>query len=237
MWGENWPRALGQVVWNFGSILLGVGVVKRVDNILAAGRQGRDGDGGPDGDRTPDQTPGSRYESGDPLRPGNHPPGRPTLGSTDGGPGEWTQVNRREGPWRDYQEQITGAQGDPGKPIEYRVTDANGNRVDYDGRVVRDGQPPQEVYLEAKGESWFFNEKNASKPSLDSMRQRELDRNVDQIDRQLDMMPDGAKLEWHVESPDHARALEERLRGTDYADDVTIVHTPRASGPAVGGGP
>lgn len=216
MWADNWPRALGQVIWNVGSIALGIGIVKRVSAILRAGRDGK-------GDTDTD-TPGSNYGSGDPNFPGNHPPRRPTPGDSDGGPGQWGEHNRRPGPWQDYQEQITGAKGDSGKPMEYSITQ-DGKTVDYDGRTVRDGQPPSEVYLEAKGESPIFSDKNADKAWAQSGQAKQLASDQAQIERQLENMPDGSDLEWHVADKAHADELRDLAEREGL--DVDIVHTPK----------
>lgn len=223
MWAESWPRALGQVVWNVGSIFIGVGIVKRISGIFEYGRRGH-GDGDSDGSSNHhDSTPGANYASGDPNYPGTHPPGRPRVGDSDGGPGSWQEINRREGKWQEYQEQITGSQGDSGRPIEY-VVERDGVTVDYDGRTVRDGQPPSEVYLEAKGETPIFSDKNADKPWAQSGQAKQLDRDVSQIERQLDNMPDGGTLEWHVADRAHADMLRERAEAEGL--DVDIIHTP-----------
>jgi hypothetical protein len=52
------------------------------------------------------------------------------------------------------------------------------------------------------------------------------ERIVEQIDRQLDILPDGAILEWHVTDPWGAAAIR-RILLENQIVDVNVIYTPR----------
>lgn len=178
----------------------------------------------------PDYDPavGKTYSSGDGLAPGDPHPHTPpeTHNRATGTPGV-EHVNRgntngKENPkienWLKYQEQITGwKRNNKGEMPEYTRYDSNGEPVRIDGRTWR-GQPPQEVYLDAKrGYQRVYYD-----PTHTKGMQQQL---IDEAKRQRRVLPPGAKLEWHISSREGANAIstilaKKRIRGID------VIYTP-----------
>ena len=178
----------------------------------------------------PDYNPavGKTYSSGDGLAPGDPHPHTPpeTHNRATGTPGV-EHVNRgntngKENPkienWLKYQEQITGwKRNNKGEMPEYTLYDSKGKPVRIDGRTWR-GHPPQEVYLDAKrGYQRVYYDPASSKGIKDNL--------IDEANRQLGVLPPGAKLEWHISSREGANAIstilaKKRIRGID------VIYTP-----------
>ena len=178
----------------------------------------------------PDYNPavGKTYSSGDGLAPGDPHPHTPpeTHNRATGTPGV-EHVNRgntggKENPkienWLKYQEQITGwKRNNKGEMPEYTLYNSQGEPVRIDGRTWR-GHPPQEVYLDAKrGYQRAYYDPASSKGIKDNL--------IDEANRQLGVLPPGAKLEWHVSSREGANAIstilaKKRIRGID------VIYTP-----------
>lgn len=171
---------------------------------------------------TLDDVRGATYGSGDIHRPGLDPTRTPAQTylhgqSTHG----WRPLGTSGSPDSiAYQTQVTGVDRLPnGMRSEYTVMDANGNLVDYDGHVVR-GKPPEEIFLEAK----FGYHEFATDPNGQWAAERR-DKVVSQARQQLDALPPGARLEWHVSDARGAAALkklliDQRLQGID------VIYTP-----------
>ena len=178
----------------------------------------------------PDYNPavGKTYSSGDGLAPGDPHPHTPpeTHNRATGTPGV-EHVNRgntggKENPkienWLKYQEQITGwKRNNNGEMPEYTLYDSNGKPVRIDGRTWR-GHPPQEVYLDAKrGYQRVYYDPASSKGIKDNL--------IDEADRQLGVLPPGAKLEWHISSREGADAISRILEDARIYD-VDVIYTP-----------
>ena len=178
----------------------------------------------------PDYDPavGKTYSSGDGLAPGDPHPHTPpeTHNRATGTPGV-EHVNRgntggRENPkienWLKYQEQITGwKRNNKGEMPEYTLYDSQGKPVRIDGRTWR-GHPPQEVYLDAKrGYQRVYYDPASSKGIKDNL--------IDEADRQLGVLPPGAKLEWHISSREGADAISRILEDARIYD-VDVIYTP-----------
>jgi hypothetical protein len=162
------------------------------------------------------------YNSGDPLFPGEYPPRvpEPTFTKGDSEPG-WAHINR--GPdrdWMPYQGQISGTDRPPsGHLPEYvEINPETGVPVDYDGHTFRG---PQEVFLEAK--DGFRGLAFAPDNSYWLSRAEGA---VGQATRQLDALPEGAILEWHVSDPYGAAALQELFERRRLFD-ITVIYTPK----------
>lgn len=167
----------------------------------------------------------SRHASGDRNLPGNHPPSTPAASwdPATGTPG-WEHVNRgpvRDTEWAQYERQIAGTQPVNGRNPEYvAVNPETGRPVRYDGHTLR-GDPPVEVFLEAKkgyeGLHW-----NPDSTRSQGMRESI----VAQIERQRAALPDGAQLEWHVSSIKGAEAIQRIFDDLDIFD-VPVHYTPK----------
>jgi len=167
-----------------------------------------------------DPTDGRDYPSGDPRYPGDSPHS-PKLtyakGSSEPGWGLTSRGSHQ--PWMDYQEQITGIQRTPdGKIPEYHAFRSDGSPVAFDGHTFRGSD---EVFLDAKDgyRGLAFN------PEVGRFRGMRMS-SVDKALRQLDALPEGARLEWHVSDPHGAAALRQLMidRGIN---DLSIVYTLR----------
>lgn len=164
-----------------------------------------------------------RYSSGDAHRPGEHPPHTPVPtfinGQTEAG---WASVNRGpDKPWMSYQEQITGIERAPDGHIpEYmQVNPDTSKPVAFDGHTFR-GDPPQEVFLDSKRGYQVL----AFAPGSRISEKIGLAL-ADEAQRQLDALPDGARLEWHVSDPNAAVAVRHRLAQEDIYE-VDVIYTP-----------
>ena len=178
----------------------------------------------------PDYNPavGKTYSSGDGLAPGDPHPHTPpeTHNRATGTPGV-EHVNRgntggKENPkienWLKYQEQITGwKRNNKGEMPEYTLYNSQGEPVRIDGRTWR-GHPPQEVYLDAKrGYQRAYYD-----PTHSEGMQQQL---IDEANRQLGVLPPGAKLEWHISSREGADAISRILEDARIYD-VDVIYTP-----------
>ncbi|MGV0774021.1 hypothetical protein [Mycobacterium syngnathidarum] len=165
---------------------------------------------------------GIHYPSGDPHHPGGWPPSTPaeTWSKGDTTPG-WEHMNRGpEKPWMPYQEQITGIERTPdGRIPEYVLIDPDtGAPVRMDSGPITRGD--QEVFLDAKREySPLFKHPDA--PWTANIREGL----VNEAERQLNALPDGAILEWHVANPQSAAIMRHLLESRGLLD-VDVIYTP-----------
>ncbi|WP_420111728.1 hypothetical protein [Pseudactinotalea sp.] len=168
---------------------------------------------------------GSRYASGDPHLPGDHPPGRVPPATTQHGSGDTGIVHLNRGDrGMDYQLQISGYSRTPdGRIPEYQYVDPEtGESVDFDGHTTR-GRPPQEVFLDGK-DGYEVLGRAPEIPMSQGMRTNLLA----EADRQLRVLPEDAVLEWHVSDPVGASAIRKLLADNGItADDITVIYTPK----------
>jgi len=165
---------------------------------------------------------GMHYNSGDPYHPGGWPPSTPdptwTRGDTTPG---WEYMNRGpEKPWMPYQEQISGIERTPdGRIPEYVLVDPDtGTPVRMDSGPIMRGD--QEVFLDAKREyAPLFKDPDA--PWTANIREGL----VNEAQRQLNALPDGAILEWHVANPQSAAIMRDLLESRGLLD-VRVIYTP-----------
>ncbi|SKJ75580.1 transmembrane protein [Mycobacteroides abscessus subsp. abscessus] len=165
---------------------------------------------------------GIHYPSGDPYHPGGWPPSTPEATWTKGDttPG-WEHMNRGpDKPWMPYQEQITGIERTPdGRIPEYVLIDPDtGAPVRMDSGPIMRGD--QEVFLDAKREYeplFKYPDKDFTANIREGL--------VDEAQRQLNALPDGALLEWHVANPQSAAIMRDLLESRGLLD-VRVVYTP-----------
>ena len=180
----------------------------------------------------PDYNPavGKTYSSGDGLAPGDPHPHTPpeTHNRATGTPGV-EHVNRgntggKENPkienWLKYQEQITGwKRNNKGEMPEYTLYDSQGEPVRIDGRTWR-GHPPQEVYLDAKRGYQILHHNPTHEKAVGIKGNL-----IDEANRQLGVLPPGAKLEWHISSREAADAIS-RILAKEKIYGVDVIYTP-----------
>ena len=164
------------------------------------------------------------YQSTDVRLPGRFPPSMPDL-MAQGTKGEsgWV-LKARDERGMEYQAQIAGvpSRSPEGSIAEYLVYDAKTQQsVVYDGRVER-GHPPIETLLEGKeGHSWL-----ARWPIPDGRLRSRVDRLIEEANRQLAALPEGARLEWHVSDPLGAAGIQ-HLFDIEGIDGIDVIYTPK----------
>ncbi|MFF2317387.1 hypothetical protein ACFVTE_14065 [Arthrobacter sp. NPDC058097] len=172
----------------------------------------------------PDMTPRAvDHTLGDATLPGRHPDLQPVIGDTDGGVGRWEEPTGGRS-LNGVPDQIfgTGVEtvGPNGKLLEYVVVH-DGMKVDYDGHFWR-GHPPIEIYQEIKGNYSYLD-----KPFFQRIRatDRTLGKWIDgQLDRQLEALPPGARLEWiFTRNEDLARRFQQIVREEELPVDVKYI--------------
>ena len=146
----------------------------------------------------------------------------------DNGPGVWLPVNRGAS-GMDYQRQISGVPKAPdGSMMEYylplKKPGDEWSEVSFDGHVWR-GQPPEEVYLDAKDGYYWPIIDNQIEPAFNN----QLKNFTDEAKRQLDAMKQAkvvdARLEWHFSDEEVANFMREYFDKNEY--DITVVYTPK----------
>ena len=179
-----------------------------------------------------DPTAGHRYESGDAHYPGAPEPHTPPETYRAGGHEPGVEYKTRssgvkdEG-WRAYQEQISGLKPTAdGRIPEITVPDpvTPERTVSFDGRTHR-GDPPQEVYLEAK-RGYEILDRAPYSQRAEGMRHNLLE----ELRRQMRVLPKGAELEWHVSTARGATTIrnivdEYELINDVNFDELTIIAT------------
>lgn len=192
-----------------------------VDHPAPSGSGSIDTGGTPHSADVFDPSRGQHYASGDPHYPGGWPPHtpEPTWTKGDATPG-WEHVNRGpEKPWMGYQEQITGIERTPeGRIPEYVITNPEtGDVVRFDSGPIERGN--QQVFLDAKHNYAPLFE-NPGKPWTQNIGEGL----VREAERQLDILPPGTGLEWHVANPQSAAIIRNLLVGKGL--DVDVIYTP-----------
>lgn len=123
------------------------------------------------------------------------------------------------------QEFATGVDRLPnGHPVEYVVPRGPGLQpVDFDG-FLRRGDPPVEVYQEVKGDYSFIDKfKNP-----ESMWSKQLQKFVDQAERQRTAIGSGPELEWiFTRNPELVELVQDLF--ADQGIDVTVRYVPLCS--------
>jgi|GEM_PF-4479766 len=160
---------------------------------------------------------------GDPALPGRHPDLQPTIGETDGGPGNWQEPTGGRSK-NGVPDQIFGTGvdivGPQGKLLEYVVTEDN-IRVEFDGHLWR-GHPPVEVFQEVKGnysylEKRFFKKIGATDAAIAKWTRG-------QMTRQLEALPAGARLEWiFTTNEELAQRVRTAVRRARFPIDVKFI--------------
>lgn len=166
---------------------------------------------------------GDAYNSNDGRKPGEFPEYVPveTWDPVTGEAGIKYVTHKEWKEWMDYQQQISGTRSpSPGVLAEYRVPKPGGGTVDFDGHTWR-GDPPQEVFLEAKHGHAQLSTYPESKWSVDKAEAL-----VKEAKGQVKALPPGAKLEWHVSDPVGAAAIKELLKDSDLSS-IDVLFTPK----------
>lgn len=166
---------------------------------------------------------GENYASGGGTKPGGHPPSIPdrTWDPKSGEPGhDYVTPTSKKGV--EYQSQISGWEVLPdGTQPEYLMPSATPSGVvKFDGHTVR-GDPPVEVFLEAKDGYQVLGTAPGIKMSKDMATKIE-----NQVNNQLDALPEGAVLEWHVSDPIGAAAIKSLFEVQDI-QGVHVMYTPK----------
>jgi hypothetical protein len=145
---------------------------------------------------------------------------QPSIGSHEGGPGEWKLTGRNAHGMED-QEFATGVRHDgSGRVPEYFV-DLKGKDVEFDGFQKR-GDPPVEVYQEVKGDYDFAHSKFTSvKAQINSW--------VAQATRQAEAIHGrGAEHQWiFTRNPELAQQVAQRFE--DAGLDVDVLYVPKVT--------
>ena len=161
--------------------------------------------------------------------PGRVPPSRPAYGEMDDGPGAWLSLNRGSS-GMGYQAQVSGVpKADDGSIMEYYLpwtkSDGELSQLSFDGHVWR-GQPPEEIYLEAKD---GYNFPIVNRPWPDAAT-RQLVEWEDEAKRQLEAMEQAgvvneARLEWHFSDEKVADFMRRHFKENGY--NITVIYTPK----------
>jgi hypothetical protein len=180
----------------------------------------------PPGTDAPGTTqPGDQLPNGEPVvqraetaRPVDQ--GQPVIGDSEGGPGQWTEMNRRPN-GLDDQAYATGIDRlDNGHPVEYVVPRESGRPVEFDG-YYRHCHPPVEVYQEVKGN---YNILYRPWMGPDAVTDQ-LDKWVEAARRQREAIDDAAELEWiFTRNPEFVDALQDML--DEAGLNVTVRYVP-----------
>jgi hypothetical protein len=121
-----------------------------------------------------------------------------------------------------YQEQVTGIQRTAdGHVPEYHVPNTEtGDVVAFDGHTYRGDDGREEVFLESKRGYALLK----FRPDLRKV-ERMAERLLDEAERQLDALPDDARLEWHVSDPDGEEAIRKLFAQGDI-EGIDLIYTP-----------
>jgi len=135
------------------------------------------------------------------------------------GPGTWVTESRRDGNWREYEEQVTGYPAG----MEYEVPRENGKPVDIDGFDPDLG--PNGTFIEAKGEGhdWMVGTNGEFK---DIPPAHEIE---NQITRRFEVAQEtGIPVEYRVAEPELAEAIQQYIEDSGYEGRVSVVYIPKA---------
>ena len=163
------------------------------------------------------------YTSGDAHRPGESPARLPatTFQPGDSEPG-WRTINRGPyKPWMGYQEQIAGVErtADGHIPEYHLPNPETGSTVKFDGHTHR-GTGRREIFLEAKRGYRVMAFKPDSTIAIGMA-----DNLISEANRQLDVLPDGAELEWHVSDSFSANKMR-TLLAQQGIFEIEVIYTP-----------
>ncbi|WP_068477240.1 hypothetical protein [Pseudoclavibacter helvolus] len=165
---------------------------------------------------------GELYASGDGTKPGGHPPSIPerTWDPDSEVPGhDYVTPTSEKGV--EYQSQISGwgVLPDGTQPEYLMPADTPSGVVKFDGHTVR-GDPPVEVFLEAKDGYEVLGTAPGIEMSKDMTTKIK-----NQVKNQLDVLPEGAVLEWHVSDPYGAAAIQAMFSKLELP--VQVYYTPK----------
>jgi len=135
------------------------------------------------------------------------------------GPGEWVTAPRRDGPWRDYELQVTGYPAS----MEYEVRGPDGP-IDFDGYDPNAG--PDGLLIESKGAGygWMVGDDGRFRPGTGAAVDipKELRR---QYDAAAEM---GIPVEWRVAEPKAAAAIQRLIVDGGYQGLIRVTAVPAA---------
>lgn len=131
------------------------------------------------------------------------------------GPGSWISVVRSGSkPWRDYEQQVTGFPAG----MEYEIVGPDGIAVDFDGY-----DPDANLLVEAKGNyEWAVGPDGDFDPTFGPGESipKELQRQY------LVALAEGIPVEWRVQGPKSAEAIERIIEQRGYEDLINVVVIP-----------
>ncbi|QNJ96131.1 PPE domain-containing protein [Mycolicibacterium fluoranthenivorans] len=136
------------------------------------------------------------------------------------GPGEWTTRSRRDGEWRNYEQQATGYPAG----MEYSVPRDGGTPVDFDGFEPDGG--PNGLLVESKGRGydWMVGPDGEFKPDLKVSQTIS-----DELLRHYQVsVQTGIPVEWRVAEPKAAEAIENMIDDAGYGNNIRVVVVPAA---------
>lgn len=136
------------------------------------------------------------------------------------GPGEWATKSRRDGPWRDYEQQVTGYPAG----MEYDVPRDGGPPVAFDGFEPDVG--PNGLLVEAKGTGyeWMVGDDGEFKPNIKGAQDIS-----DELLRQYQVsLQTGIPIEWRVAEPKTAEAIANLIDDAGYGSRIHVVVVPPA---------
>lgn len=136
------------------------------------------------------------------------------------GPGEWATKSRRDGDWRNYEQQATGYPAG----MEYDVPRDGGPPVAFDGYEPDVG--PNGLLVEAKGKGydWMVGDDGEFKPNIKGAKGIS-----DELLRQYQVsLQTGIPVEWRVAEPKVAAAIENMIDDAGYGNRIHVVVVPAA---------
>jgi len=132
------------------------------------------------------------------------------IGASDGGPGKWAEINRKDTKANRYEKQVTGAPNN----IAYDVNGVMFDRIDAEQRVLLDAKRYTEICPLADCKPEFLKDKVAN----------EL---VEQAEHQIKAVQQSAQpeipIEWHVADAEMAKKIDEILK---RSDNETLASNP-----------
>ncbi len=135
------------------------------------------------------------------------------------GPGEWVSAVRRDGPWRDYELQVTGYPAS----MEYEVRGPLGP-VLYDGYDPSVG--PDGLLIESKGNgyAWMVGDDGRFRPGTGAA----IDIPKELAGQYAAAAALGIPVEWRVAEPKAAEAIRQLINARQYGDLIHVTVVPPA---------
>jgi hypothetical protein len=137
------------------------------------------------------------------------------------GPGTWRTEVRREGEWREYEQQATGYPAG----MEYQVDVAGREKpVSFDGFDPDAGGDGLFVEAKGKGYEWMVGPDGEFNPKLEAIQQL-----TNEMRGQYEAsVATGIPVEWRVADPRVAAAMESIAERNDFDDRITVTVVPPA---------